>query len=65
MIKILMLHINWHLMCNFFHKLNSSTGTEMTPSSKYDFKFKDYAPWVFRDIREIFHIDPAEYLVHY
>jgi hypothetical protein len=37
----------------------------MTPSSKYDFKFKDYAPWAFRDIREIFHIDPAEYLVIY
>ena len=35
----------------------------MTPSSRYDFKFKDYAPWAFRDIREIFHIDPAEYLV--
>ncbi|EMD00298.1 hypothetical protein BAUCODRAFT_62612 [Baudoinia panamericana UAMH 10762] len=39
------------------------TGNELTPSTKYDFKFKDYAPWVFRHIRTIFGIDPAEYLV--
>ena len=39
------------------------TGNEMTPSSKYDFKFKDYAPWVFRRIRNVFRVDPAEYLV--
>lgn len=38
-------------------------GNEVTPSSKYDFKFKDYAPSVFRHIRGIFGIDPAEYLV--
>ena len=35
----------------------------MTPSSKYDFKFKDYAPWVFRYLRTHFHIDAADYLV--
>lgn len=35
----------------------------MTPSSKYDFKFKDYAPWVFRSLREHFHIDASDYLV--
>jgi 1-phosphatidylinositol-4-phosphate 5-kinase len=35
----------------------------MTPSSKYDFKFKDYCPWVFRLIRECFHVDPSDYLV--
>ncbi|KAJ3033614.1 Phosphatidylinositol-4-phosphate 5-kinase, partial [Rhizophlyctis rosea] len=46
------------------HKLAFDvTGNEMTPSSKYDFKFKDYAPWVFRMIRESFHVDPAEYLL--
>ncbi|KAL2919859.1 Phosphatidylinositol-4-phosphate 5-kinase [Polyrhizophydium stewartii] len=46
------------------HKLAFDvTGNEMTPSSKYDFKFKDYAPWVFRRIRECFHVDPAEYLL--
>ncbi|SMR60525.1 unnamed protein product [Zymoseptoria tritici ST99CH_1E4] len=39
------------------------TGNEQTPSTKYDFKFKDYAPWVFRHIRQIFNIDPAEYLM--
>ncbi|KAK5114303.1 hypothetical protein LTR62_002554 [Meristemomyces frigidus] len=39
------------------------TGAELTPSTKYDFKFKDYAPWVFRRIRTAFNIDPAEYLV--
>lgn len=36
----------------------------MTPSARYDFKFKDYAPWVFRDLREEhFHLDPADYLL--
>jgi 1-phosphatidylinositol-4-phosphate 5-kinase len=40
-----------------------STGAELTPSAKYDFKFKDYAPWVFRHLREIFKIDPADYLM--
>lgn len=39
-------------------------GNELTPSAKYDFKFKDYAPWVFRHLREdIFHLDPADYLL--
>lgn len=40
-----------------------STGDELTPGAKYDFKFKDYAPWVFRGLRERFGIDPADYLV--
>ncbi|KAF2230209.1 SAICAR synthase-like protein [Viridothelium virens] len=39
------------------------TGNELTPSAKYDFKFKDYAPWVFRHLRRIFKIDPADYLM--
>ncbi|KIW02945.1 uncharacterized protein PV09_05990 [Verruconis gallopava] len=39
------------------------TGAELTPSAKYDFKFKDYAPWVFRHLRAIFKIDPADYLM--
>ncbi|CAI2177055.1 1382_t:CDS:10 [Funneliformis geosporum] len=39
------------------------TGNELTPSAKYDFKFKDYAPSVFRSLREFFHIDAADYLV--
>ena len=38
-------------------------GNELTPSSLYDFKFKDYAPWAFREIRRNFRIDPAEYLL--
>ncbi|TFK67357.1 SAICAR synthase-like protein [Pluteus cervinus] len=39
-------------------------GNELTPSAKYDFKFKDYAPWVFRVLREDhFHLDPADYLL--
>jgi 1-phosphatidylinositol-4-phosphate 5-kinase len=41
----------------------SRSGNELTPSARYDFKFKDYAPWVFRSIREAFKIDPTEYLV--
>lgn len=43
--------------------INSSTGNELTPSAKYDFKFKDYAPEVFRELRHIFRLDPADYLV--
>ncbi|KAL1639450.1 Phosphatidylinositol-4-phosphate 5-kinase [Diplodia intermedia] len=39
------------------------TGNELTPSAKYDFKFKDYAPWVFRHLRQTFKIDPADYLM--
>ena len=39
------------------------TGNELTPYSKYAFKFKDYAPWVFRHLREYFTIDAADYLV--
>ncbi|KAH6918203.1 1-phosphatidylinositol-4-phosphate 5-kinase [Coprinopsis sp. MPI-PUGE-AT-0042] len=39
-------------------------GNELTPSAKYDFKFKDYAPWVFRTLREDhFALDPADYLL--
>ena len=40
-----------------------SSGNEYTPSSQHDFKFKDYAPWVFRGLREAFQIDAADYLV--
>jgi len=40
-----------------------SVGNELTPSAKYDFKFKDYAPWVFRELREHFMLDPADYLL--
>lgn len=40
-----------------------STGNELTPSAKYDFKFKDYSPWVFRHLRRIFGLDPADYLM--
>ena len=35
----------------------------MVPSAKYDFKFKDYAPWVFRRLRSLFRLDPADYLM--
>ncbi|KAI0042077.1 SAICAR synthase-like protein [Auriscalpium vulgare] len=39
-------------------------GNELTPSAKYDFKFKDYAPFVFRELREDhFQLDPADYLL--
>ncbi|KAI9280007.1 hypothetical protein BY458DRAFT_553428 [Sporodiniella umbellata] len=39
------------------------TGNELTPGVKYDFKFKDYAPWVFRHLREQFRIDAADYMM--
>jgi 1-phosphatidylinositol-4-phosphate 5-kinase len=39
-------------------------GNELIPSAKYDFKFKDYAPSVFRELREdYFRIDPSDYLM--
>ncbi|KAF9232464.1 hypothetical protein BU15DRAFT_90638 [Melanogaster broomeanus] len=39
-------------------------GNEVRPSAKYDFKFKYYAPWVFRELREdYFQLDPADYLL--
>ncbi|KAJ0161577.1 Phosphatidylinositol 4-phosphate 5-kinase its3 [Colletotrichum tanaceti] len=38
-------------------------GNELVPSAKYDFKFKDYAPWVFRHLRNRFRLDPADYLM--
>ncbi|KAL1919558.1 uncharacterized protein VTP21DRAFT_2251 [Calcarisporiella thermophila] len=46
------------------HKMSFDIkGNELTPSAKYDFKFKDYAPWVFRYLRELFGLDPADFLV--
>lgn len=39
------------------------SGNELIPSSKYDFKFKDYSPWVFRHLRALFKLDPADYLM--
>lgn len=39
------------------------TGNELTPGVKYDFKFKDYAPWVFRYLRDKFHVDAADYMM--
>jgi 1-phosphatidylinositol-4-phosphate 5-kinase len=39
------------------------SGNELTPSAKYDFKFKDYAPLVFRHLRATFQLDPADYLI--
>lgn len=49
---------------NAKHKFSFDiTGNELTPSAKYDFKFKDYAPWVFRNLRAKFKLDPADYLM--
>lgn len=46
------------------HKLAFDvSGNELIPSSKYDFKFKDYSPWVFRHLRKLFKLDPADYLM--
>ncbi|KAI7888178.1 uncharacterized protein EV154DRAFT_539451 [Mucor mucedo] len=46
------------------HKLAFDVmGDELTPGAKYDFKFKDYSPWVFRHLREKFGVDPADYLI--
>jgi 1-phosphatidylinositol-4-phosphate 5-kinase len=56
----------YHLLASLAHQLTcglDSTGNELTPSAKYDFKFKDYAPWVFRHLRAKFELDPADYLM--
>ncbi|KAJ3073324.1 Phosphatidylinositol-4-phosphate 5-kinase [Podochytrium sp. JEL0797] len=46
------------------HKLAFDvTGNELLPKATYDFKFKDYAPWVFRQIRQVFMVDAPEYLL--
>ncbi|WFD33796.1 1-phosphatidylinositol-4-phosphate 5-kinase [Malassezia cuniculi] len=37
-------------------------GKELSPNARYDFKFKDYAPAVFRELREFFRVDTADYL---
>lgn len=48
----------------YFADFIRSIGNELTPSAKYDFKFKDYAPGVFRELREdYFQLDPADYLL--
>jgi 1-phosphatidylinositol-4-phosphate 5-kinase len=45
------------------HKLAfDEQGKELIPTSSYHFKFKDYAPWPFRHIREAFKIDQKDYL---
>ncbi|KAI9357922.1 hypothetical protein DFJ73DRAFT_789362 [Zopfochytrium polystomum] len=46
------------------HKLAFDvSGNELAPKSGYDFKFKDYSPWVFRHIRSLFNIEEDDYLV--
>lgn len=56
-------------MCIYFAAVATAdqnlyrTGNELTPSAKYDFKFKDYAPWVFRHLRAKFQLDPGDYLM--
>ncbi|KAJ1548997.1 Phosphatidylinositol-4-phosphate 5-kinase [Cladochytrium tenue] len=45
------------------HKLAFDvSGNELAPTAGYDFKFKDYSPWVFRHIRELFHVEESDYL---
>eukprot|EP00834_Sanchytrium_tribonematis_P008958 NODE_1317_length_1360_cov_0.987312.p1 type:complete len:407 gc:universal NODE_1317_length_1360_cov_0.987312:1338-118(-) len=45
------------------HKLAFDiTGQELTPTQKYDFKFKDYSPLVFRKLRQLFRVDVNDYL---
>ncbi|KAG9151768.1 hypothetical protein Leryth_002052 [Lithospermum erythrorhizon] len=42
----------------------SPEGSKVTPAHQSpDFKWKDYCPMVFKHLRELFRIDPAEYMV--
>ncbi|ORZ16256.1 hypothetical protein BCR42DRAFT_327241 [Absidia repens] len=38
------------------------TGSEQSLGANYDFKFKDYAPLAFQQIRQVCHISSADYL---
>lgn len=38
-------------------------GNNQAPPTKYEFKFKDYAPEVFRDLRRMFNVNQADYLM--
>ena len=38
-------------------------GNTQAPPTKYEFKFKDYAPEVFRDLRRMFNVNQADYLM--
>lgn len=40
-------------------------GNSQAPPTKYEFKFKDYSPEVFRDLRSMFGISQAEYLMSF
>lgn len=51
---------DFHTKCKFTFDI---IGNELTPSSNYDFKFKDYAPAVFRELRHHFHLDTGDYLL--
>lgn len=57
------IHLYVHFLLECTELTVDSTGNELTPSAKYDFKFKDYAPWVFRRLRAKFQLDPADYLM--
>ncbi|WFD23101.1 1-phosphatidylinositol-4-phosphate 5-kinase [Malassezia equina] len=51
---------DFHTKCKFTFDI---IGNELTPSSNYDFKFKDYAPAVFRELRRHFQLDTGDYLL--
>ncbi|XP_074279513.1 phosphatidylinositol 4-phosphate 5-kinase 1-like [Silene latifolia] len=39
-------------------------GSKLTPTHKAtEFRWKDYCPWVFRNLRDLFRVDPAEYML--
>ncbi|KAH9612051.1 hypothetical protein KSS87_013857 [Heliosperma pusillum] len=39
-------------------------GSKFTPNHKStEFRWKDYCPWVFRNLRDLFRVDPAEYML--
>lgn len=46
-----------------FKLIFNRQGTTEAPPTKYEFKFKDYAPEVFRDLRRMFNVNQADYLI--
>lgn len=57
------------LVDHHFHEVTKlifeHDGNSQAPPTKYEFKFKDYSPEVFRDLRSMFGINQAEYLMSF
>ena len=52
------------MLTTFIYTRSTSNGSDKTPAHDFtNFQFKDYAPLIFRNIRETSGIDPSEYMI--